>query len=75
MVIRNGQPKCAYCAEPAFPNVVYHTGAAVGASSILMINPDKELIITVIANLQEAPDLGTIAIKVAKTIIRHLEDD
>lgn len=60
-VIRNGHENCrAFAAEPPFNNVAMHTGGAVGASSLLLIEPDSEIVVAIIVNLQHALPMSLI---------------
>ena len=48
--IRDESGEHAFCSEPVFPNLFGHTGGAIGATSILLIEPKNELIVSIIAN-------------------------
>lgn len=43
---------CAACASPPFGTVAFHSGAAVGASSAILVLPDEEIVVAAFCNLQ-----------------------
>lgn len=43
-----------------------HSGGAVGASSALVIQPQQEIVVVILANLQEAQNITQMAIEIAK---------
>ena len=54
MVIRKGEElTCAACAQPPFSTAAYHSGAAVGASSAILVLPDQEIVVAVFCNLED----------------------
>ncbi len=61
----------AYCAEPLFPTIFSHSGAAVGASSMLVIEPNNELVIAIITNLQDASGIQSIALEIAEEFTKQ----
>lgn len=65
-VIRNdAQLNCAACASPPFSTVAYHSGAAVGASSAILVLPDQEIVVAAFCNLQEV-SLADLTCEVAQ---------
>ncbi|CAG2120038.1 unnamed protein product, partial [Medioppia subpectinata] len=69
--LRDGKCEYAFCAEPMFPTLISHTGGAIGASSILMIEPNSELIVAVIVNTTGVSGLGETATYIAHQFTRH----
>ncbi|KAH7643304.1 hypothetical protein HUG17_9995 [Dermatophagoides farinae] len=67
-VIQNGQNqnRHAFASEPLFDNVAMHSGGAIGASSILVIEPDNEIVVAIIANLQEANEISKMGMEIGK---------
>ena len=64
--IKDGSAKVAFGPEPAFENVAWHTGAAVGATSILLIEPKSEVVVAILTNLQSANGILDSALDIAK---------
>ena len=54
--------------------VVFHTGAAVGVTSILLILPREEICVAIMVNLKSCPGIGTLSMNIAKSIYRNVED-
>ena len=73
-VIRDESSKYAYCSEPPLPFLISHSGAAVGASSALVIEPNHELIVSIITNLNDV-GVTPIATEIARIIVEHLESN
>ncbi|OTF79749.1 hypothetical protein BLA29_002729 [Euroglyphus maynei] len=66
-VVRDGHGnRRAYAAEPLFDNCAMHSGGAVGATSILVIEPENEIVVAIIANLQEAGQISAMGLEIAK---------
>lgn len=65
-VFKDAQSQYAFCAEPPFENIALHSGGAVGASSALVIQPEQEIVVVILANLQEAQNITQMAIEIAK---------
>lgn len=70
-MIKEAQSTFAFCAQPLFQNTFSHTGGAVGASSVLLIEPERELVIALITNLQNAGGIYRIAMDVAKELTKE----
>ena len=64
--------ECASCHEPPLNNVACHSGAAVGASSVLLILPEEEIVAAIICNLQNV-SLYNLAIDVIKVFLKELK--
>jgi len=47
--------------------VVYHTGGAVGGSSILLMLPNEEIVVAIILNIQKVSGIVNTALHIAKT--------
>lgn len=58
--------------EPQFNDIAFHTGAAVGASSVLLILPDEQIVISILCNLQEV-SLHQLAKDVVKVFLRQIK--
>jgi CubicO group peptidase (beta-lactamase class C family) len=48
---------------------VYHTGGAVGASSIVLLNPEAEIAVTALTNIDDV-SLKPLALRVARATLR-----
>lgn len=65
-VIRNAQPFHASGAVPPFKDVIYHTGSATGGTTLLVIIPEKEMVIAIICNLHMARGIMSLGRDVAQ---------
>ena len=72
-MVRNEEAKKAFTAEPRFPTLISHSGGAVGASSLLLVEPDREIIIAIITNLQAAGELGRIGYDVMEAFQKQVQ--
>ena len=71
-VIRNdAELSCAACASPPFSTVAYHSGAAVGASSAILVLPDQEIVVAAFCNLQEV-SLADLTCEIAQRFAAKL---
>ena len=52
-MVRDFKVEKAFTADPGFETIISHTGGAVGATSVLLIEPKNEMVIAIITNLQE----------------------
>ncbi|EFA85838.1 hypothetical protein PPL_01069 [Heterostelium album PN500] len=67
--------------NPIIPNptdslgdkVIYHTGAAVGGTTILVMLPVQGVVVSILANRQEIRDVTTIGIKIANIFSEHYQ--
>uniref|UniRef100_A0A6G1SA89 Serine beta-lactamase-like protein LACTB, mitochondrial n=1 Tax=Aceria tosichella TaxID=561515 RepID=A0A6G1SA89_9ACAR len=48
---------------------IYHTGSAVGASSVLIIYPESEVVVAILSNLEDV-NLTDVGIKIANAFIQ-----
>ena len=64
--VKNGSAKVAFGPEALFDNFAAHTGAAVGASSVLLIEPENEIVVSIITNLQSVNGVMDSALDLAK---------
>ena len=62
----------AFCAEPKFDNLFFHGGAAVGASSAVVIEPENDMVIALLVNL-DGINASVMAIELAKHLTKHIE--
>ncbi|XP_054161613.1 serine beta-lactamase-like protein LACTB, mitochondrial isoform X2 [Oppia nitens] len=65
-VIRGTQSKFSYCSEPMFSHIFSHTGGAIGASSVILIEPNNELVVTIITNLQQVGAIYEMGLYIAQ---------
>lgn len=72
-VIKDAKADCVKCHEPPFSTVAYHSGGAVGASSFLLIVPERELVVAVFCNLQDV-GLAELCFEVANAFAKGLEE-
>lgn len=70
-VIKDAELSCAACASPPFPTVAYHSGAAVGASSAILVLPEQEIVVAAFCNLQEI-NLADLTCEVAQRFAAKL---
>jgi serine beta-lactamase-like protein LACTB len=70
-VIKDAELSCAACASPPFSTVAYHSGAAVGASSAILVLPDQEIVVSAFCNLQEI-SLADLTCEVAQRFAAKL---
>jgi len=66
VTVKDAKSEYAFCAEPLFPNLFSHTGGAVGASSVLLIEPKHELVVTIITNLQNTSGIYKAALDIVQ---------
>lgn len=64
--------ECASCSEPPFAHVACHTGSAIGASSVLIILPEEEIVIAAFCNLGPI-SLYNICCDVIKIFLKELK--
>ncbi|XP_015795320.1 serine beta-lactamase-like protein LACTB, mitochondrial [Tetranychus urticae] len=65
-LIRNAQPFHAAGAVPPFKDVIYHTGSATGGTTLLVIIPEKEMVIAIMCNLHSARGIMSLGRDVAQ---------
>lgn len=71
-IIENAQPKYQHTNCPPFRNAYFHTGATNGATSLLLILPDQELVIALFSNLEGAKNLMSLGVSIAKIFIDYV---
>ena len=64
-MVRDFKAEKAFTAEPGFETIISHTGGAVGATSVLLIEPKNEMVIAIITNLQETSGIYQTALDIA----------
>ena len=70
-VLRKEAVACAACAPPPFATLAYHSGAAVGASSAILVLPHEELVVAAFCNLQDV-SLADLTFEVAQRFASKL---
>ncbi|KAI2796951.1 hypothetical protein BLOT_015593 [Blomia tropicalis] len=73
--IRNESAKKAFAAEPRFSTLFYHAGGAVGASSLLIIEPEKEIVVAFITNMLSAKEMYRIVYDVTEMFSKQISGD
>ncbi|KAJ6225774.1 hypothetical protein RDWZM_004319 [Blomia tropicalis] len=73
--IRNESAKKAFAAEPRFSTLFYHSGGAVGASSLLIIEPEKEIVVAFITNMLSAKEMYRIVYDVTEIFSKQISGD
>ncbi|KAH9399286.1 hypothetical protein TYRP_018198 [Tyrophagus putrescentiae] len=71
VVVRNESARAAFTAEPRFSTIISHSGGAVGASSLLLIEPDREIVLSLLVNVQAAGELYRIGYDVLEAFQRQ----
>lgn len=71
VVNNDSQLSCAACASPPFGTVAFHSGAAVGASSAILVLPDQEIVVAAFCNLQNV-SLSDLTCQVAQQFAAKL---
>lgn len=71
-VVKDVNLKYKDAAAPPFDQYMYHTGAAIGATSILLILPEEELVIAVLTNLDSCGGLSNLAFNIASTFKKSI---
>jgi serine beta-lactamase-like protein LACTB len=71
-VIRDSILKHKNAAEPPFRQIMYHSGAAVGATSFLLVLPEEELVVAVLTNLNSCYGVSALAFNIAKTFHKSI---
>lgn len=74
VVDRNRKAKAAFTAEPRYPTLFSHTGGAVGATSVLLIEPQCEIVIALITNLGAANGISQVATQVLDQFTKVVAD-
>lgn len=69
--IKDGKASFASCAEPPFENCFFHTGGAIGATSIILIEPQTELVVAIFTNLQNAEGITMLGFEIAKCFVKN----
>lgn len=69
-VLRDKKAKSAFTYEPRYTTLFSHTGGAVGATSVLLIEPESEVVVALIANLEAARGIQKIALDVADQFVQ-----
>ncbi|KAI7696131.1 Serine beta-lactamase-like protein LACTB [Sarcoptes scabiei] len=70
-VNRNSKSLTAFTSEQIFENLASHSGGSVGASSMLLIEPNNEIVIALIVNKQEAKGISRIATEIAQIFAKN----
>lgn len=73
-VIRDVKAANAFTYEPQFSTLISHSGGAVGASSLLLIEPEREIVVALITNLESLDSLGItrIVMEVAEQFAKEI---
>lgn len=71
-VVRDETAKKAYASTPRYSTYFSHSGGAVGASSLLLIVPEQELVVALIINLQAAKELYRIGYDVTDAFAKNV---
>lgn len=74
VVNRNKKAKKAFTAEPPYPTLFSHTGGAIGATSVLLIEPQSEIVIALITNLGAAMGISRIATQVLNEFTKKIKN-
>lgn len=52
--------------------MVKHTGGAIGCTSLLMIEPENEIIVAILCNLQDAENITSVGTDVAHIFSQYM---
>ena len=66
------KPLKAFAAGPPSSMIVSHSGSAIGATSMLLIDPDSQIVVALFTNLQSAGQLYNMTLNVAQQFKKEL---
>ncbi len=57
------------CKTPPIKKIIWHSGGITGVTTILMIFPEQNFVVSVLSNLGSASDIDSLAIQIARNFM------